>query len=327
MSGLYNWSETEVLIIGGTGSLGKTILKKLVTHYRPRGIRVFSRDELKQSELQQEVKLYNHKEIPVAYLLGDVRDLQRLSMACSGVDLIINCAAMKRVSACEYNPIEAVKTNIDGAYNIIEAAFLKGVKKVLHVSTDKAVQPINLYGMTKGVAEKLFLHANNYRGRNNITRFSCVRYGNVLGSRGSIIPVFKKLLETQDWLPITNLKMTRFWITLNNVSQFIIDRSETMQGEEIFVPRMGCLSLVDLCNYLFPNIEQREVGIRKGEKVHECLISEEEAKFTTMYKGGFCIGNKEVANVKGAFVSNDSSSILTENDLRNMLGLPSSILD
>lgn len=284
---LFDWSTKEVMVIGGTGSLGRTLVKKLISDYKPKGIRVYSRTEFLQWEFQQELKLagidYN-----IAWCIGDVRDKERLARAMRRVDIVINAAAMKQVPACEENPDEAVKTNIIGSMNIINCAIDAGVGRVVHVSTDKSVYPINLYGATKTVAEKLFIHANTYTG-GHTTRFSCVRYGNVLGSRGSIVPLFRKQYEETGVVTITDDRMTRFWITLPRVSDFIIESVGMMKGAEVFIPKMPSMLILDTARAIVPNCVFNIVGIRKGEKLHECLLTEEESLFTAEKEDRFIV--------------------------------------
>ena len=284
---IFDWSTKEVMIIGGTGSLGRTLVKKLIKDYKPKGIRIYSRTEFLQWEFQQELKLAG-VEYNIAWCIGDVRDKERLARAMRRVDIVINAAAMKQVPACEDNPDEAIKTNIIGSMNIINCAIDAGVGRVLHVSTDKAVYPINLYGATKTVAEKLFIHANTYTG-GHITRFSCVRYGNVLGSRGSIVPLFREQAAKNGVITITDDQMTRFWIVLDRVSDFIIESVSTMFGAEIFIPKMPSMLIFDTAGAIVPGCVIHLIGIRKGEKLHECLLTEEESVFATVLNDRFVI--------------------------------------
>ena len=270
----YTWNDKEILITGGTGSLGKTITKLLKTKYKPKGIRIFSRDELKQWEFKKELQRLNLDD-GVAFLLGDVRDKNRLDRAMNRVDLVYNTAAMKQVPACEENPVEAIKTNIEGAMNILDSSIDNKVDSVIHVSTDKAVYPVNLYGATKTVAEKLFLHGNAYSGKNG-TKFSVCRYGNVLGSRGSIIPLFLEQAKTGT-ITITDFNMTRFWITMERVSNFIVQAGTEQLGNVIYIPKMPSVLIVNMAQAIAPKCKIKEIGIRKGEKLHECLIAEEES--------------------------------------------------
>ena len=261
-----------VLVTGGTGSFGKQFARIMLADFHPRKLIIFSRDELKQHEMQ-----VSGMDCPnLRYFIGDVRDVDRLRRAMHGVDVVVHAAALKQVPACEYNPLEAVKTNIDGAKNIIDAAIDMGVKKVLALSTDKAVNPVNLYGATKLVAEKLFVQANAYSGTRP-TRFSCVRYGNVVGSRGSVIPLFLEQRK-QGAITVTDRRMTRFWLTLEAGVRFVIRSIERMEGGEVFVPKIPSMSLLDLAEAIAPGCAIQEIGIRSGEKLHEVLISSEEAR-------------------------------------------------
>jgi UDP-N-acetylglucosamine 4,6-dehydratase len=264
-----------VLVTGGTGSFGKKFVKKIL-EYDVKKVIVFSRDELKQYEMAQE-----YTDPRIRFFIGDVRDKDRLYRAFDGVDYVVHAAAMKQVPACEYNPFEAVKTNIYGAQNIIEAAIDRGVKRVIALSTDKAAAPINLYGATKLASDKLFVAANSYVGEKE-TRFAVVRYGNVVGSRGSVVPFFKKMAATGK-LPITDERMTRFWITLEQGVQFVIDSLERMKGGEIFVPKIPSMKVVDLAKAIAPECEIEIVGIRPGEKLHEAMITEDDARHTVEF--------------------------------------------
>jgi UDP-N-acetylglucosamine 4,6-dehydratase/5-epimerase len=270
------WRDSAVLVTGGTGSFGRTFVKTLLP-MKPRKLIIFSRDELKQHEMRQQFP-DAAPDSPLRYFIGDVRDRQRLYRALHGVDVVVHAAALKQVPACEYNPIEAVATNIDGAKNIIDAAIDCGVKRVLALSTDKAVSPVNLYGATKLVAEKLFVQGNAYAGESG-TRFACVRYGNVVGSRGSVIPLFKAQRQNGH-LTVTDERMTRFWITLEQGVRFVIRCTEHMQGGEVFVPKIPSMRLIDLARELAPECELRYTGIRPGEKLHELLVSEDEGRTT-----------------------------------------------
>lgn len=268
------WSEKVVLVTGGTGSFGKRFAEVMLKDHHPKKLIVFSRDELKQHEMQKGG--FDHKSI--RYFIGDVRDADRLKRALEGVDVVVHAAALKQVPACEYNPIEAVLTNVMGARNVIDASLDRGVEKVMALSTDKAVNPINLYGATKLVAEKLVVQANSYGGSKS-TRFSCVRYGNVVGSRGSVIPLFLSQRKTGR-LTVTDPRMTRFWITLDQGVQFVISCIENMHGGEIFVPKIPSMKIPDLAKAVAPGCEIEYSGIRPGEKIHELLISEDEVRTT-----------------------------------------------
>ncbi len=266
------WSKKTVLITGGTGSFGKKFIEMMLREYQPRKLIVFSRDELKQHEM----RVAGFVDPSLRYFIGDVRDVDRLRRAMNGVDIVVHAAALKQVPACEYNPIEAVMTNIMGAKNVIEAALDCGVQRVLAMSTDKATAPINLYGATKLVAEKLFVQANSYRGRDG-ARFACVRYGNVVGSRGSVIPLFKKQMVNGK-ITITDERMTRFWITLDQGVRFVISSIEQMHGGEVFIPKIPSMNIMDLANALAQDCDFEFVGIRPGEKLHESMISIDEAR-------------------------------------------------
>jgi UDP-N-acetylglucosamine 4,6-dehydratase len=268
------WNEQVILVTGGTGSFGRKFVEIILRDYAPNKLIVFSRDELKQHEMR--VAGFDHPNL--RYFIGDVRDLDRLRRAMHGVDTVVHAAALKQVPACEYNPMEAIKTNILGSGNVIDAALDSGVQNVLALSTDKAVSPVNLYGATKLAAEKLFVQSNAYAG-GKVTRFSCVRYGNVVGSRGSVIPIFLK--QRQDGnLSITDDRMTRFWLTLEQGVRFVISCIEQMKGGEVFVPKIPSMKIVDLAKAIAPQADLKVVGIRPGEKLHEVLISEDEARTT-----------------------------------------------
>ena len=269
-----DWNDKVILVTGGTGSFGKTFIEIMLAEYHPAKLIVFSRDELKQHEMR--VAGFDHPSL--RYFIGDVRDLSRLKRAMNGVDIVIHAAALKQVPACEYNPMEAIKTNILGSSNVIEAALDAGVEKVMALSTDKAVSPINLYGATKLSAEKLFVQSNAYAA-GTATHFSCVRYGNVVGSRGSVIPIFIKQ-RANGKLTITDQRMTRFWLTLEQGVRFVIHCTEDMQGGEVFVPKIPSTRIVDLAKVIAPDAEIDVIGIRPGEKLHEVLINEDEARST-----------------------------------------------
>ncbi len=267
-----NWNDKVVLVTGGTGSFGKKFIEIMLKEYHPSKIIVFSRDELKQYEMQ----INGFNDPSLRYFLGDIRDLERLKRAFKDVDIVVHAAALKQVPACEYNPFEAIKTNILGSQNIIEAALDCGVKKVLAISTDKAVNPVNLYGVTKLGAEKLFIQSNSYAGGHD-TRFSCTRYGNVVGSRGSVVPVFLQQRKSGK-LTVTDERMTRFWISLEQGVRFVIRCIEQMHGGEVFVPKIPSMSVKDLGAAIAPECEIVYSGIRPGEKLHEVLVSEDEAR-------------------------------------------------
>lgn len=281
-----NWSDTSVLITGGTGSLGNKL-----THYLlnlpnpPKKLVIFSRDELKQFEMQQ---IFSTRQYPqMRYFIGDVRDQSRLKRAFEGIDVVIHAAALKHVPAAEYNPMEAIKTNILGASNVIESAIDSGVRRVVALSTDKAASPINLYGATKLCSDKLFVAANNFVGGKK-TRFSVVRYGNVVGSRGSVIPFFLKM-RSSGRLPITDTRMTRFWITLDQAVDFTLNSLDLMEGGEIFVPRIPSMRITDLATAIAPECEIDVIGIRPGEKLHEVMIPEDESRNTVKLENYYAI--------------------------------------
>lgn len=268
-------NDKTILITGGTGSFGKQYVKTLLDLYKPKRLIIYSRDELKQYEMEQD---FNHD--CMRYFIGDVRDRDRLTQAMSDVDFVIHAAALKQVPAAEYNPMECIKTNIHGAENVIQAALANDVEKVIALSTDKAANPINLYGATKLASDKLFVAANNMAGGHK-TRFSAVRYGNVVGSRGSVVPFFKKLIDSgSDHIPITDERMTRFWITLQQGVDFVLKNFERMQGGEIFVPKIPSVRVVDLATAMAPGIPHKIVGIRPGEKLHETMCPEDDSHLT-----------------------------------------------
>ncbi len=278
-----NWKDKVVLVTGGTGSFGKKFTEVMLQEYHPKKLIIFSRDELKQHEMR--TSGFDHPSL--RYFIGDVRDRERLYRALADVDLVVHAAALKQVPACEYNPFEAVKTNVLGAQNIIDAAIDTGVHQVLALSTDKAVNPINLYGATKLVAEKLFVQGNSYSGVEG-TRFSCARYGNVVGSRGSVIPLFEKQ-RASGHITITDGRMTRFWLTLEQGVRFVIRCIEEMQGGEVFVPKIPSMRIIDLAKAVAPGCEIEFVGIRPGEKLHEVLISRDESRYTLELEDMFVI--------------------------------------
>jgi len=274
--------DKVVLVTGGTGSFGKKFVEKLLTDNQAKKIIVFSRDELKQFEMQSRMNSPR-----LRYFLGDVRDFQRLKQATDGVDIIIHAAALKQIPAAEYNPMEAIKTNIIGAENIINAAIENGVKRIIALSTDKAANPANLYGATKLCSDKLMVAGNVLAG-NRDTKFSVVRYGNVLGSRGSVIPFFKEQ-EAKGFLPITDLKMTRFWLTIEEGVLFVLDSLDRMHGGEIFVPKIPSFKVVDVAQVVSPNVPTKTIGIRPGEKLHEVMITEDDSNYTIEFDSYYAI--------------------------------------
>lgn len=278
-----DWTSKNVLVTGGTGSFGRKFIEVMLNEYHPARLIVYSRDELKQHEMR--TAGFDHPDL--RYFIGDVRDLPRLRRALNGVDIVVHAAALKQVPACEYNPMEAIKTNILGSSNVIDAALDVGVEKVLALSTDKAVNPINLYGATKLAAEKLIVQSNAYAG-GMTTRFSCVRYGNVVGSRGSVVPLFIKQRQSGE-ITLTDERMTRFWISLDQGVRFVIRCIEEMEGGEVFVPKIPSMKMVDLAKAIAPEAEIRLIGIRAGEKLHEVLISEDEARSTVELEDMFVV--------------------------------------
>lgn len=318
-----------ILITGGTGSFGKKMVQVILEEYKPEKLIVFSRDELKQFEMSQR---WSMKKYPcIRYFLGDVRDKERLNRAFHGVDYVIHAAALKQVPAAEYNPAEFIKTNILGGMNVIDAALLNSVKKVIALSTDKACNPINLYGATKLCADKLFVAANVYTGQDK-TIFSVVRYGNVVGSRGSVIPFFKERAKT-GVLPITDTRMTRFWITLDQSVHFVVKVLELAIGAEIFVPKIPSMSIVDLAKAIAPDCSHHITGIRPGEKLHESLIGEDEGRNTIEYNECYVIrqnlsGGERLSDIDNGghlcpegfqYTSNNNSQKISIEELRSVI--------
>lgn len=284
---MHTWIDGQnVLVTGGTGSFGRKFVEIVLKEHQPKRLIVFSRDELKQHEMRASLETLPQHEV-IRYFIGDVRDPERLRRACRGVNVIVHAAALKQVPACEYNPFEAVQTNVVGAKNVIDAAIEESVDRVLALSTDKAVSPVNLYGATKLCAEKLFVQGNVY-SRGNCPKFSCIRYGNVVGSRGSVVSVFKRQQE-RGVLTITDPAMTRFWITLEQGVRFVLASLGRMQGGEIFVPKLPSMKVVDLAHAVAPNADFKVVGIRPGEKVHELLLTEEESRHTREFGDHYVI--------------------------------------
>ncbi|MED3800257.1 UDP-N-acetylglucosamine 4,6-dehydratase (inverting) [Lysinibacillus capsici] len=312
-----------ILVTGGTGSFGKKFTRKAL-ELGVKKIIVFSRDELKQYEMKQEFQ-----DDRIRFFIGDVRDKDRLYRAFDGVDIVIHAAAMKHVDACEYNPFEAVKTNIHGAQNIIEAAIDRSVEKVIALSTDKACAPVNLYGATKLASDKLFVTANAYVGEKK-TRFSVVRYGNVVGSRGSVVPFFREIKDT-GVVPITDKRMTRFWITLDQGVQFVLDNLNRMHGGEIFVPKIPSMNIMDLAKAIAPDCKYEIVGIRPGEKLHEAMIMEDDARHTLEYSDYYVIypelnywvfdqeGNGERLEEGFSYTSDKNTQWLSIEELKDLI--------
>lgn len=278
------FNDKSILVTGGTGSFGKSFARRILRDYAPRRLIIFSRDELKQFEMQQEFGAGCMR-----WFIGDVRDGDRLRQAMNDVDLVVHAAALKQVPAAEYNPMECIKTNIHGAENVINAALENEVERVVALSTDKAANPINLYGATKLASDKLFVAANNMTGPRK-TRFSVVRYGNVVGSRGSVVPFFRKLVtEGADHFPITHERMTRFWITLDQGIQFVLDSFNRMHGGEIFVPKIPSMRILDLAASIDPGMPTKIVGIRPGEKLHEVMCPSDDSHLTIEFADHFVI--------------------------------------
>lgn len=308
------FSHKSVLITGATGSLGNQLVKDLLQNSNARRIVIFSRDELKQFHMKSAFG----DDPRLRWFLGDIRDLERLKRALHGVDFVVHAAALKQVDTGEYNPMEFIKTNVLGSQNVIDAAIESGVQKVVALSTDKASSPINLYGATKLTSDKLFVAANNY-SMGYGTAFSVVRYGNVMGSRGSVIPYFQQLAEKGAAIPLTDKRMTRFWITIEEASKFVCESFTTMQGGELYVPRIPSMKLVDLARAIAPDSEYIETGIRAGEKLHEEMISADDSK-RTVFNGSRYIVNPVVAEwgykePEGQRLEDDSPYRSNTNDL------------
>jgi len=295
------FNDSVVLITGGTGSFGKKYVQILLEKYKPKKIIIFSRDELKQFDMQQK---FNDK--CMRYFIGDVRDADRVNQAMVGVDYVIHAAAIKQVPSSEYNPTECIKTNINGAVNVINAAISNGIKKVIALSTDKAGNPINLYGATKLASDKLFVAANNMTG-NEVTRFSVVRYGNVVGSRGSVVPFFQKLIEDgSNHIPVTDEEMTRFWITLREGVEFVLKNFKRMSGGEIYVPKIPSVKIMDLAKAMAPQLPVKIIGIRPGEKLHEVMCPADDSHLTIEFEDYFVISPSIVFfNRSNEFTTND----------------------
>lgn len=278
------FNDKSILITGGTGSFGRKCIQMILEKYSPKRMIVFSRDELKQFEMQQE---FQHP--AMRFFIGDVRDVERLRQAMRGVDYVIHAAALKQVPAAEYNPMECIKTNVHGAQNIITAAIENQVEKVIALSTDKAANPVNLYGASKLVSDKLFVAGNNITGGQN-TRFAVVRYGNVVGSRGSVVPLFQKMIsQGKSELPITDVRMTRFWITLKQGVEFVLKNFERMQGGEIFVPKIPSSRITDLAEAIAPGVPHKIIGIRPGEKLHEIMCPADDSHLTLEFDDHYVI--------------------------------------
>lgn len=326
-------NEKTILVTGGTGSFGRAFINYVLMHYDVKKVIVYSRDEFKQWTMENDFRsLHPDKISKLRFFIGDVRDGDRFRRACQGVDYIVHAAALKQVPACEYNPNEAIKTNINGAMNIIESALDSGVKKVVALSTDKAVNPVNLYGGTKLVSDKLFIAANAYAGTRDVN-FSIVRYGNVAGSRGSIIPFFRKLIEdgTKE-LPITDYRMTRFWISLTQGVELVIKALAEAKGGETFISKIPSFRITDLAEAMLPGCGMKEIGIRPGEKLHEVMITPEDSYNTYEYDAHYIVypqmiwTDKQGPDLSGRLVepgfsynSGTNTEWMTVEDIRNRL--------
>lgn len=327
----------SILVTGGTGSFGRAFVDTILARYKPRRLIVFSRDESKQFEMANDFGYAAGRgnNLPLRFFIGDVRDRDRLEMAMHDVDIVVHAAALKHVTAAEYNPMECIKTNVHGAENLVSAALATGVKQVVALSTDKAVNPVNLYGASKLAADKIFVAANNLSG-NRPTRFSVVRYGNVLGSRGSVLPYFRDLIEKgAKALPITDPRMTRFWITLKDGVDFVLSSLAMMQGGEIFVPKIASMKIVDLARALAPDMPTEIVGIRPGEKLHEILLTSDEARtaleladryvvepsFAFWVRKNYTEAGARPVNEDFQYTSNGNDQWLDGAGLRKLIGL------
>ena len=324
--------DKTILVTGGTGSFGHCFTEYVLEHYNPKKLIIYSRDEYKQFVMSNE-RVYKEHADQMRYFIGDVRDGARMERAMEGVDYVIHAAALKQVPACEYNPDEAIKTNVNGAQNVINAALNTGVKRVVALSTDKAVNPVNLYGATKMVSDKLFIAANAYAGNKDIN-FSIVRYGNVAGSRGSIIPLFKNLIERgEKELPITDYRMTRFWISLPEGVELVLKALDEAKGGETFISKIPSFKVTDLAEAMCPGISTREIGIRPGEKLDEIMVTVEDAPFTYEFDKHFIVypqvtfNDKQVPDPRGkkvpdgfSYSSGNNTEWMSVTDIRNRLG-------
>ena len=300
-------NDKTVLVTGGTGSFGKHFLKTVIERYKPKRLIIFSRDELKQFEMAQ---VYSPERYPfIRYFIGDVRDRDRLELALRDVDYLIHAAALKQVPTAEYNPLECIRTNVFGAENVVYAALRRNVRKVVALSTDKAANPVNLYGASKLASDKIFVAANNLAGADG-TRFSVVRYGNVAGSRGSVIPFFKKLAdEGAKSLPITDERMTRFWITLTQGVNLVLSSMEMMRGGEIFVPKIPSTTITQLASLVGPKLKQHKVGVRPGEKLHETMIPADDARWTVETEDRYVILASFAAAAREAYLNRGAKPV------------------
>ncbi len=300
----------SILVTGGTGSFGRRFIATVLEKFSVKRLVIFTRDELKQYEMQQELPLSRYPSL--RYFIGDVRDEARLEMAMRGIDIVIHAAALKQVSMAEYNPFECIRTNVHGAENVVNAAIKCGVKKVIALSTDKAAAPINLYGASKLASDKIFIAGNNLSGKIE-TRFSVVRYGNVVGSRGSIVPLFERMLsEGKSELPITDYRMTRFWITLQQGVDFVLSCLQMMHGGEIFIPKIPSMKIVELAKAMAPGVNLQEIGIRPGEKLHEVMVTEDDARTTVEYPDRYIIEPSFASWGRTSFLKSGAKSVLED---------------
>ena len=298
-----NLSGKSILVTGGTGSFGRSFVRKILQDYDVRKIIVFSRDEYRQSLMMREFS--GERQGVLRFFIGDVREADRLELAMREVDIVVHAAAMKHVTIAEYNPLECIRTNVMGAENVVKSALRSGVKKVIALSTDKAANPVNLYGASKLASDKIFIAANALSG-NLETRFSVVRYGNVVGSRGSIVPIFEKMLQDgATELPITDMRMTRFWITLEQGVAFVLSSLQMMQGGEIFVPKIPSMKVGDLVSAMAPHVKQNVIGIRPGEKLHEVMITEDDARTTIVLNDRYVVQPAFEEHRRGKPISGD----------------------
>lgn len=326
-----NLDGRTMLVTGGAGSFGQHLVQYVLDNYKPKRLVVFSRDEGKHFDMSAKLSVQEHE--CLRYFIGDVRDVERLRMALKGIEIVVHAAALKQVPIAEYNPFECISTNIHGTENVIRAAMHCGVQKVVLVSTDKAVAPVNLYGATKLAAEKLMVAANNLSGDSG-TRFAVARYGNVVGSRGSVVPFFQELIARgSDHLPITDPRMTRFWINLRGGVEFVLSSLSIMRGGEIFVPKLQTVRVVDLARIMAPKLQQKVIGVRPGEKIHETLISIDEARSTLELEDRYLIQpplalweDKDANPLGGrpvptdfSFASSDESLLMVESKVRELL--------
>ena len=329
------FTDKTILITGGTGSFGKEYVRNILKNYKPKKVIVYSRDEMKQFDMENEFKDYSN----LRFFIGDVRDYERLLMAMKNVDFVVHAAALKIVPTAEYNPMECIRTNVNGAENLVKAAINNNVKKVIALSTDKAANPINLYGASKLASDKIFIAGNTLAGFNHPTKFSVVRYGNVINSRGSVVPFFKKLIsENKKYIPITDIRMTRFWISLDEGIDFVIKSFERMVGGEIFIPKLPSLKITDLAFAMAPNLDHKVIGIRPGEKIHEVMCPADDSHLTLEFKNHFVITpsieidyvknsyQTDPLGEKGAFVpidfeysSSNNKHFLNEEDIKKIL--------